>query len=185
MAIGLAGAAVGLGLLGTFTQAEAQKQSAEFNAKMSERDAELAGIQGKEARLRGLEDEAALREEEERLVADQRAAMAAQGIDVESGTALQLQESVSRSIARDIQRTRTNAIREEWGLKATAGDAAGRAAVQRATGRSQSTGTIIGGVSNAAYFGSQTFGSGGGGRGAAGQSTAAGTAGGARVSGNA
>lgn len=144
------GAMAGVAALGTLQSMEAQKQSAEYNAKLSERDAKVNKIQALDARLRGLDQEDTLREQEQELIASQMATTAASGFITDDATGVQLQEFVSRSVARDIQATRTNAIREAWGLETTGTNAMARAELDRVSGRNQATATLIGGAAQVA-----------------------------------
>lgn len=159
MGAAAAGAAIGLSLVGAYQQAKASREAAKYNAEVSKRDAYIADLQSADARLRGFEVEQRLGKEADRVVASQRAALAAQGVDVESETALQLQESTARSFAQDQQTIRNNAIREAWGYQVRAQTLRAQAGAQIAAGNSAATGQMLAGVSNAALIaGSSSFG---------------------------
>ena len=96
-------------------QAEFQKQQYDFNAVMADFQAEDTISRGETAatdhqvRTQGL-------------IGSQRVAMAAQGIDIESGSAMEVQEDTASQSAMDVMTIRNNAWREAWGYKVQASD---------------------------------------------------------------
>jgi hypothetical protein len=97
------------------THANFQKQQFEFNARLSEYQAEDAVRKGEtQTQEHGTRTK--------QLIGKQRASLAAQGIDIESGSALDVQEDTAVQSAVDIMTIRNNAWREAWGFKVQADD---------------------------------------------------------------
>ena len=94
-------------------QGNYQKNAAEFNAKLAE-------IQGEDAVRRGDRAAAQVIKQGRQAQGAQRASLAAQGIDVNSGTAAQIQEDTAVLSELDALTVKTNAWRERWGLKVSA-----------------------------------------------------------------
>lgn len=74
-------AAAGVGAYASYAQGQAQKEASEFNAKVAENNAMAAEQQGQF-------DAQQIRDKNRRLVASQRAAYAASGVDPNSGSPL-------------------------------------------------------------------------------------------------
>lgn len=147
---------------GAYT-ASAQRAAGEYEQQVAERNATIAEQQAEQARQIGnMEEERQLRRVRA-VVGSQRATLAANGLDVNSGTALDLQAETAGFGAADALNLRSNALREAWGFKVDATNQrnAGRAA--RAQGNNQAAGTLLTTASNMvsqAYSGGM-FGSGG------------------------
>jgi hypothetical protein len=95
--------------------AESQAQQLEFNAG-------VADLQAQDATQRGLEEEQRFRTQVRGLVGSQRSALAAQGIDVGSGSAADVQADTAYLGELDARKIRANAQREAWGYEVEAAD---------------------------------------------------------------
>lgn len=146
------------GLLGAYTQYQAGKATASierFNASvadMNARRAIQAGVFGSNRAL------AAGR----RLVGEQRAALAGQGVVVDNGTGAVLVDQGQADAHADALTIRNNAYLEAWGFQTTAradrfkADQARRAGTQGAIGSLLTTAARIGDFSNRADLGQGT-----------------------------
>lgn len=83
-------------------------------------NADFAHAQARDARPRAEVSVARLREAAQGVAGAQRTAFAGQGVEVDSGSALALQEDTARLSERDVVQIRNNAARERWGYKAQA-----------------------------------------------------------------
>ena len=119
--MGLTAAAIAipaaLTLLGTAQRAGAEREAGELNKKIARRNADLARIQERAALERGEREANRVRTQQQQVIGAQRAALAAQGIFVDTGTAANLQEDTRRVAEEDIIRIRNNARMEAWGYK--------------------------------------------------------------------
>lgn len=148
MAIGMAGLALaltaaGAGLKAVQTvragnaEAEAgrrERESAESAATLSDYNAAVAELQAKDAVARGVEDENRFRSQVRGIIGRQRAGFAAGSIQVNQGSAVDVQEDAAFLGELDALTIRTNAAREAWGYEVQAEDSRRRATIQRKEG---------------------------------------------------
>lgn len=128
-------------VLGQRQQANAIEDQADFEAQLAELAAEDAVSRGNLA-ARQRERQA------RRTIGAQRAALAANGVDVNSGTAADLQADEAALGALDAQTIRNNAAREAWGYRAQSSIDT-RGAKNAAAGiRNQSVSTLLTGATN-------------------------------------
>lgn len=134
--------------------AYAQNQAGKAQQDLADRNAKMIDAQADDAIVRGNEEANLVRRGAKRLRGQQRAAFATQGVDVNTGTSLDLQEETTTLGEMDAATVRKNAWREAWGLKGRAsnerlaGDYARRGATNSAIG------TALGGIgdSRRAYY---------------------------------
>lgn len=96
---------------------KAASQEAEYAANIYGRNADLAEEQAKDALARGRESEMALRRKGRSITGAQRAGFAGQGIDVNSGSALDVTRNDTALSELDALTIRNNAQRESLGFK--------------------------------------------------------------------
>jgi hypothetical protein len=139
-ATGIGNVGVGMMALGMLSSANAAKESAhasqinlryqagmdEINARLDESNAEAALIAGqREAVNSGLKTGA--------LKSAQRVAMAANGLDLGSDTAVNILTSTDVMGEIDKNQIESNAIRAAWGYRTSAGNSRNSAAMKRVT----------------------------------------------------
>ena len=123
---GIAGTA--LSAAGTVQQGQAQAANARYQAQISANNAALAQFYADDAIARGAE-EADLQSERARAIAGQQtAALAASGIDVQSGTALGVLGDTAEAAEIDRLTIRDNAAREAYRYQVDAANAQAQAA---------------------------------------------------------
>lgn len=141
--IALQGFGAGFSAMGNMQAGRYAKQAADYNASVSEAqavDAEKRGevaVSRQRAITRGV-------------IGAQRAAMAAQGQDPASGSALDVQLDAAYLGEIDAQTLRTNSQREAWGFRVQAQDSRVRGQIAQAEGQSRAVGTILGTAGNLA-----------------------------------
>lgn len=140
----------------------AQQEAAESEARLSDYNASVADLQAKDAVARGAEEESRFRSSVDSMIGTQRAGLAASGVDVGFGSAVDVQTDAKRLGELDALTIRTNAKREAWGYQVQAVDARERARIARKTGQYQAAagreaakghyigaaGTVVGGGAN-------------------------------------
>lgn len=155
LGVGLS-AAQGIGsLYGASKQAEAARAEAAFNAKQSEMNARLSEMQAEDAISRGDKEASNYKQKISQTIGSQRAAAAAQGIDVDSGSAMEIQEDTQRLGEKDVMTIKNNAWREAWGLKVEAQNHRANAVMGRAAGENRARMTLLTGGLQAAGYGMQ------------------------------
>lgn len=107
------GGAGGAGAYGAIQQGRGEKAAAELQASFLE-------AQARDALDRGVFEAATRRRATRRLLGGQRAAMAAQGLDLSFGSASDIQGETETIGALDALMIKTNAAREAWGLQSQA-----------------------------------------------------------------
>lgn len=107
------GAGTGLDLYGQYQAKKANEAINGYNAKVLD-------LQAVDAIKRGEESVGNVLTAARGLNGTQRAAFAAQGIDLSSDTVNQVANDTQEQAARDVRTARTNAAREAWGLRTQA-----------------------------------------------------------------
>jgi hypothetical protein len=98
-------------------QGEAQKAASLDEAGLADYNAAVAELQSADAIARGTEDEQRFRTKVRGAIGSQRAGFAASNIDVNSGTAVDVQADAAFLGELDALTIRSNAAREAWGFK--------------------------------------------------------------------
>lgn len=98
---------------GTYSAGKYNKSISKFNTKIAE-------LQAKDALRRGGKDIAQTRSTARQVIGAQRTALASQGIDVDVGSAADVQEDTMIRSEIDVNTIRNNAAREAWGFKVQA-----------------------------------------------------------------
>lgn len=147
----LAGAAVasaGVGVYNAVQQADAGKQESDFNAEQANRNARLANTQADDAIARGDVEAKTLKSKIGQVVGTQRAGFASQGVDVNNGSAAQVQDDTRTLIERDATTIKNNAWREAWGYRMEAQNYTGTASMIKTAGENRYKNTLLtGGLS--------------------------------------
>lgn len=138
-----------LSAVNSYTQSKAQKSQGDFQAQQLEAGARVADIQADDAIKRGESDAKAHRRRVRLQIGEQRAALAAQGQDLESGSALDIQKDTAGFGAEDEITIKNNAFREAWGYKVQSADLSSSAQFTRLGAKQQSRQTLITGGLNA------------------------------------
>jgi hypothetical protein len=142
-----------LTLAATGYQAYAQREAGEAQEAIAKRNAKLLERSADDALARGNEEVIAHRRRTRMLVGSQRATAAAQGLDVNSGVSLDLQDQATMHGAADEATIRRNAWREAYGIRTQAGNQRMEGRYARRAGTNQAIGTTLGGIGNAyAYW---------------------------------
>lgn len=140
---------IGIGALGAGTSAAGSAKSASKEKRIAGFNAKVATEQAADAIERGREAEDMLHTGVRKLLGQQRAGFAGQGVVLDDGSALDVQVDTATQEAEDTARIRLNAQREAWGFKQQATNYAmgGNAAYNQRMG--EGYGTILGGLGNA------------------------------------
>lgn len=118
------------------------KQQANYQAQIAQRNAGLAEQSAKDALDRGQVAEQQQYRRTAQLSGAQRAAMAANGIDPDSGSGAAIQLDTASLGAQDAQTIRENAMRETKGYEINAANYTAQAVADRQAGK----GALIGGL---------------------------------------
>lgn len=122
--------------------AQAQRQAGKYEAEVAEQNAKIAGIQAEQARQTGNIEEERQRMRVRQMIGQQRAAFAANNVEV-SGSALDVLGDTAGFGFADATQIRSNALREAWGFNVQQQNEVGRARAARIGGRNAAIGTLL------------------------------------------
>ena len=141
---------------GQYQSGKAQEAASEYNAQVQENNARVAEQYAKAAEARGDDEARQKRIDAERMASRQQAVLAAKGIDISTGTPLDILGDTAMYGELDAQTIKYNAGLEAYQQRATASNALSQAELSRMEGRQaakagtmQAFGTLIGGASKA------------------------------------
>lgn len=139
------GAGVGLSASSTYQAGKDNAATLRFNR-------EIAEVRARDAIARGQAEEARYRLSVRQLVGEQRAAMAAQGLDLSFGSALDLQMDAAYFGELDALTIRNNAAREAWGYRMQGLGFEMQADQSERAGTSNAFATMLGGAGQAYLY---------------------------------
>lgn len=128
---GLAGMASSA--IGSFYSAKSQKSSLKFQAAMAEINAQLAESSAQQAMYRGEREVGALTLKAGMLKGRQRVALAANGVDLGTGSAAEIQASTEVMKEIDSNTIKSNAVMEAWGHRTQSVNARNESLMARST----------------------------------------------------
>ena len=134
-------------LAGTAVSAYSQYSAGQSQRALANKQAQIGEAQANDALARGVEAERRHRLQTRGLIGAQRASLAAQGVDVNDGSALDVQTSAATMGEMDAQTIRRNSQLEAWGFRAGAANTRASGQIAARAGALNATGTILGGVS--------------------------------------
>ena len=126
-----------------YTQSRALKQQGKFESQIANQNAALAEIQAKDALLRGDQERQTYQLQVKKLLGSQRARLAAQGLDLGSGSALDVLQDTARAGAYDAMTIKNNAFREAMGYEIASTEYRTQGTLARLTAKQKSTQTIL------------------------------------------
>ena len=141
-------AAIGSAVLGGGIQAFGQMRAGQYQRGIAYANAKIGDAQATDALRRGTLAAGRVRTRTAQTIGDQRAAFGAQGIAMDSGSALDLQTDAAKFGELDALTVLDNARMESWGLQTQAHNLRFQGDVAAKTGRQQALGTLIGTGSN-------------------------------------
>ncbi len=130
-------------------QGYAQHEAGQAQEDIAKRNAKLLDRSAADALRRGDQEAIASRRRTKLLVGEQRAAAAAQGLDVNTGVAADLQEQARAFGEEDEATIRRNAFDEAWGIRTQARNQRAEGRYAARAGTNQAIGTGLGGLGSA------------------------------------
>lgn len=140
-----------MGAAGSIQQGQAAQASANYNAKVADMNAKIAERQARDAVERGQIEEQQQRMKTSQVIGQQKAAMAANGVDLGFGSPLDTLVDTATMGELDALTIRANTYREERDLRQQGLNYTGQASALRAEGKNAAAagrlnafGTILG-----------------------------------------
>lgn len=112
---GLQIAGLAAGTFGSYQKSKAEKGAYEYQAAVSKNNATMAEWQAQDALQRGATAEQQSRLKTAQLQGSQRAALAARGVALDEGSALNILDDTDFMGGADVRTIRDNANKEAWG----------------------------------------------------------------------
>lgn len=140
----------GTSILGASRQAEALRMQGDYQRSIAEQNARSLDLNAADAIDRGKTAASEIRKKAKALIGSQRAGFAGQGVDVNSGTAISVQDEAYTMGESDALTIANNAWREAWGYKTKARDTRGQGRLAQMTSRVQGRNTMLTGGLQAA-----------------------------------
>jgi hypothetical protein len=116
-AIASAVISAGISAYGASQQADARKKEADYQARVEANNAKIAAWQRSDAINRGEQEAQRSMRERSAMIGKQRAALAANGVDLNQGSALDLLASTEFLGQEEVNTITSNAAREAWGYE--------------------------------------------------------------------
>jgi hypothetical protein len=155
-------AAAGVGLatsvIGTGMKYRAEGAAAGQRAAQDQQNAQMMDLRAADALQRGAVVAGQIRMQGSQVNAAQRTAYATSGVDQQVGSAAAVQGATGAMAAVDAQTATNNAMREAWGFKTYGAQYRQQADLDRTAGGQAQSGTILGGLGDAANAGSRLYG---------------------------
>jgi len=126
-----------------YNQAQTAKMQGDIQKSQYEANARMANLQAEDAIKRGDKEALAHKKKVRQLIGAQRAALAAQGIEVDSGSALDVQMDTAALGGEDILTIKNNAWREAWGYRVQAEDYRNKGTWAKMSGRNEARNTLL------------------------------------------
>jgi len=124
-----------LGVVGSIQQGKAANAAAKYNAQVARNNAQVQEWQAKDAEARGRTKELQHRQQVSQLIGRQRAVMAGNGVDVNLGSAVDLQADTASQGEFDALTIRSNAEREAYAARVGASNYTAEAGLQIGQGK--------------------------------------------------
>jgi len=141
-----------------YTQSSAIKAKGEYEASIYDSNARLAELQAGDTIRKGEKDALKVRRQTRRMIGSQRAAMAAQGIDIGEGSAIDVIQDTAELGAEDEMAIKNNAWRAAWGMRTEANEYRSRGRFARMGSRREANMTLLTGGMRAAAYGLEAYG---------------------------
>ena len=130
--------------IGTLASAGAQYQSAQYGKAMAEQNAKLAEQQGLASLRQGALEQERIARRARQVQGQQRALYGASGVDISSGSPLEIQASTEYMAAQDKALVRYNAELKKWGFDVESANYKAQAQQYGNMGKSAIVGGLLG-----------------------------------------
>lgn len=127
----------------SYSQAQALKTQGDYQRQQAEMNAKIADFQALDAIKRGDKAAGMAERKSRQLQGSQRAALAAQGLNVDSGSGLELQNDSAELGAIDSATIKNNAWLEAWGYRAQSLDLNSQGQFAQMSANNQASSTLL------------------------------------------
>ncbi|KAA3649396.1 MAG: hypothetical protein DWQ11_18820 [Proteobacteria bacterium] len=131
--VAMQGAGLASSVVGSYWSAKNSRTMLKGQARLADTNARIAELGAQQELIRGQQEVARITLQAGHLKSGQRAAMAANGIDLGEGNAAEIQASTDLMKELDTNTATANAVRSAWGYRTQAVNLQNQATVQRGT----------------------------------------------------
>lgn len=117
VSVAMTAVSAGVSAYGAYRQGQAQSAADAYQAQVARNNQIVAGQYAQQATQDGENKVAAKQEQTAQMIGAQRAAMAANGVDLDSGSPLRVQQDTAKLGEVDAMTIRNNAAREAYGYQ--------------------------------------------------------------------
>lgn len=153
--LAVAGGALALGQ--AYSKSQDEKAYGDYQRQQFDFNSKIAGIQAQDAKDRGERQVSAISAQGRQIAGAQRASLAAQGIETNSGSAAMVQDDTRAAVQHDILTTRNNAWREAWGYQTQALSLAFQGEQAYQGSRQDASNTLLTGAFTAAGYAAKGY----------------------------
>lgn len=139
------GAGMGMQAFGAYSNSKAAKTAYGAQAQIAANNAQIAGWQADDAMARGRRTASTIRLKANQVKGSQRAAMAANGVDLGEGSALQILADTDLFAGIDANTAMDNAAKEAWAIRNQAAGFTAESNLLKARGDAESPGFALAG----------------------------------------
>lgn len=147
-----------IGAVGAVQQVNAANAAADATTQQSKENAKIADAQARDTMLAGQIEEDRRRQQTRALLGSQRAAFAANNVDMSTGTPMELLGDTAAIGEEDAMTIRANAARQAWGYQVDANNSRNQGRMAQAAASNNATGTYLTSASSLLSQGSNIYG---------------------------
>jgi hypothetical protein len=136
-------------VMGTVTQMNAAKNQASYQAGIANQNAAIAEAQAVSVGQQGTSEQVQLRQKASQVTGAQKAAMSANGLDIQAGTPLSILADTAQQSEQDIQTSRYNTAMQMWGLGEQSKQYRAEASNAIKAGKNASKSALLSGITTA------------------------------------
>jgi hypothetical protein len=137
-------------IIGTYTQMQAARNNAAYEASIANQNAAIAEAQAVSVGHQGTNEQTQIRQKAAQVTGSQKASFAANGLDIQAGSPLSILEDTAFLSEQDIQTSRYNTAMQMWGLENQANQYRAQAKNAIQTGKNASKSALLNGITTAA-----------------------------------
>lgn len=134
---------IGLTLLGGAYTADAQKKAGQAQEEQSQENAKAADTAARNTTLSAQVEEDRRRQQTRQMLASQRTALAANNVDMSTGTPMEILGDTAAIGEQDALTIRANAARQAWGYQVEANNERNAGRMAKVGGQNAATGTYL------------------------------------------
>ena len=141
-------AAMGMQALSTYQKMKSTSAQADYEAGLATQNAKIAQAQTASAGQAGAYKQAQILQQGSAFAGTQKAAMSANGLDIQAGTPLDTLSATARGVQQDASMERYNTELQMWGLNTQANQYFDQAANIKTAAKNQNAATLLSGISS-------------------------------------